>query len=332
MNGFYTFTSIPTSKEKGKTVLVEVASALNFDPWQWEVITEKIKEYKDIKLYCQFDPKPLGSGDVASNLRYKHNKTINNRVVGNTIKLFSLYSEITSGPIILTSYPREQRYKTVTFSEDGFVKVINNATKGEIDEDTQLMNKFLKKWITQENLIKMKESTKGARYNTYLADMISFILMMNHRYHPEMFDKIVRNPTVFNTTMMDADGQPYLKSFTKNGKEWIPKDFDYLYFEDYGAEGQEFMMPKKDSIGKIYHQLNQLISLEENVVKEMLRKFLSENSSYQRFSDYFVNDVDDYFTILMIKNAYEYISESELSMDEKLVKSEIMNISESVIH
>ena len=64
----------------------------------------------------------------------------------------------------------------------------------------------------------------------------------------------------------------------------------------------------------------------------MLRKFLSENSSYQRFSDYFVNDVDDYFTILMIKNAYEYISESELSMDEKLVKSEIMNISESVIH
>lgn len=332
MNPFYTLTSVQTSEEKGKTVLVEVASALNFNPWQWETTTGKLKEFTDIKLYCQFDPKPLGSGDVASNLRYKHDKTINNRVVKNMMNLFKLYSDVKSDPIVLTSYPREQRYKTITFLEDGFVKVINNATKREIDEDTQEMNHFLKRWISQENLLKMKESTKGARYNTYLADMISFILMMNHKYHPEMFDKIVRNPTVFNTTMLNADGQPYLKPFTKNGKEWVPKDFDYLYFEEHGSDGLEFLVPKEGSIGKIYHQLKQLISLNENGVKEMLRKFLSENSSYERFSDYFVNDVDDYFTILMIKNSYEYVKDSELSMDEKRVKSEINRVSESVLH
>ena len=331
MEGFYTLTSLSTSVEKEGSVLVEVASALNFNAWQWETISEKMKEFKDIKLYCQFDPKPLGSGDVASNLRYKHDKSLNNQVVRNTMNLFKLYSASTSDPIVLTSYPRDQRYKIIHFSEDGSVEVINNATGSEIDEDTHDMNQFLTKWISHENILKMKESTKGAGYNTYLADMISFILMMNHKYHPEMFDTIVRNPMVLNTQILTVEGQPFLQPFTKDdGKEWIPKDFDYLYFEDHGSEGYKFLVPKKDSIGKVYHQLKELISLEENSVKEMLRKFLSENSSYERFSDYFVNDVDDYLTILMIKNAYEYVEEADLSTDEKGVQFEISKVLESI--
>ena len=309
--------------------VLEIASALNFGD-RWSEILSSIQSDGVSILFGQFDPKMLGDGDVASNLRYKHDKEINNKVVQNMYELLDWNSKNSSNPVVLTSYPRSQRYKTMKFNEDHTVQIINNATKDEISEESLQMNNFIQNYLTNDEILKMKEATRGARYNTYLADMISFLLMVNHRYHPEMFDMIVRKPTIFNTEMTDERGEQYLKPIMLNGKEWVPKDFDYLYFQECNKkDGTEFLVPKRDSIGKVYHQLKELISLEENGVKGMIREFLLETNLYQRFSDYGVNDVDDYLTIYMIYNCYKCVSLDELSHEDKHIVSQIESIIES---
>ena len=52
----------------------------------------------------------------------------------------------------------------------------------------------------------------------------------------------------------------------------------------------------------------------ENGTKEMIRNYLSEMSMYNRYSDFWVNDIDDAFTILMIINAYKYCELNELDL------------------
>ncbi len=305
--------------------LVELASALNYDGESWSTLYEDTMNCGPIKFHGQFDLKKLGTGDVASNLRYKHDKDRNNLVVSNTVQILEKISN-SNWPLVITSYPREQRYKTFKFEPDGTIKVMNNGTRKEIVQDSFQINEFIKKYITTEKLLEIRESTKGARYNSYLADMISFIIMMNHHYHPEMFEEVVRKPSVFNTEKKSLVGSSPLRAFVNDGKEWIPKKgFDYLYFEEVYNEkdGTRFSMPKDGSIGKVYHQLKDLLSLDENGIKEMLRKFMSEYGGYKRFSDYWVNDVDDGLTILLIKNAYSYC---DLTDSDKIIVDEIDRI------
>lgn len=305
--------------------LVELASALNYDGENWSIVYEETMDCGPIKFHGQFDLKKLGTGDVASNLRYKHDKDINNLVVRNTIQILERISK-SNWPLVITSYPREQRYKTFKFEPNGTIKVMNNGTRQEIVEDSLQMDEFIQKYITTEKLLEIRESTKGARYNSYLADMISFIMMMNHHYHPEMFEEVVRKPSVFNTEQVSLAGKSLLRAFVKGGKEWIPKkEFDYLYFEEVynKKDGIRFSVPKDGSIGKVYHQLKDLLSLDENGIKEMLRKFMSEYGGYKRFSDYWVNDVDDGLTILLIKNAYSYC---DLTDSDKIIVDEIDRI------
>ena len=314
----YTMTKIQGTGEQN---IVEMASALNFGH-KWPEIEAEICE-GSMELFAQFDLKSLGSGDVASNLRYKHDGGINNEVVRNTLKLLKM----TTLPITITSVSRSERYKSVQFLEDGTVTVTNNATKGVIPEDTVLLTEFLRAMgITEEKLKVLRPSTSGARYNSYLADMLSFIYMMNSYFHPEIFDKVIKVPTVYNTSMVGEDGEPFLKGLSVNGREWNPKEgFDYLYFEEDGPEkdGVEFRVPKGGSIGKVYHQLSELLSLKESGVKEMVRNFFGLRGTYNRFSDYWVNDVDDGFTMLMILNAYNHVS---LTPDEMKVKAEIEKV------
>ena len=299
--------------------LVELASALNYDGESWSIVYEETMDRGPIKFHGQFDLKKLGTGDVSSNLRYKHDKDRNNLVVRNTMEiLYNISSR--NWPVVITSYPREQRYKTFKLDPGGTIKVMNNGTSQEIVEDSLQMNEFIQKYITTVKFLEIRESTKGARYNSYLADMISFILMMNHHYHPEMFEEVVRKPCVFNTEKKSLVGKSPLRAFVKNGREWIPKKgFDYLYFEEVYNEkdGTRFSVPKDGSIGKVYHQLKDLLSLDENGMKEMLRKFMSEYGGYKRFSDYWVNDIDDGLTILLIKNAYSYCDLTD--NDQKIV-------------
>ena len=311
----------------GSSNIVEVASCLNFGT-MWSQLLDDLKAQDLSRIFAQFDLKSLGSGDVASNLRYKHDSEINNQVVKNMGDLLSL-----SIPITITSVSRSERYKSFQFLENGTITVTNCATKEIIKEDTLLLTNFLNHMgVDGEKVKQIRESTKGARYNSYLADMISFIYMVNFQYHPEMFDRVSKKPIVYDTEMMNDTGEPFLKSFVKGGKEWKPKKgFDYLYFEDcIQGEGNEFNVPKNGSIGKVYYQLKELLSLEENGMKSMVREFLSTNGTYNRFSDYWVNDVDDGLTILMILNCFRVIGDSvigdSVTSDEHRIRTELETI------
>ena len=314
----YTMTKI---RGTGSQNIVEMASALNFGS-KWSEIKGELCAQGSLSIFGQFDLKGLGSGDVASNLRYKHDREINNEVVRNTQELLAL----ATSPITITSVPRSERYKSVQFLEDGSVTVTNKAS-GIIPEDTALLTEFLRAMgVTEEKMKILRPSTSGAHYNSYLADMLSFIYMMNSHYHPEIFDKTIKIPQVYNTSMIGEDGGKLLKGLSVNGRDWIPKDgFDYLYFEEDGSGkyGKEFLVPKGGSIGKVYHQLNELISQKESGMKKMVREFFSLYGTYNRFSDYWVNDVDDGFTMLMILNAYNHVS---LTPDEMKVKAEIERV------
>ena len=319
---------------QGTVPILELASALYYTDDEWKKIFQIINAEGLPKFYCQFDLKGLGSGDVASNLRYKHDKTMNNQVVKNTLGLLNWYALNTGEPIVITSYPRSERYKTFKFLENGLVSVVNNAKKTEIVEDSEQMNLFLNRWFMSSSLVPsglldIRECCKGARYNSYLADLISFILMINNEYHPEMFDSVVKTPTMFNTTMKDERGRPLLRAFVTNGKEWVPKDFDYLYFEEEGPlkGGIEFSVPKSGSIGKVYHQLKEIICQTETGMKKLVREFLSDHSVYSRLSDYWVNDVDDGLTIMAIAGCYDHVV---LTPDEERVKFNLHQIIENI--
>lgn len=308
---------------RGSQHVLEMASALNYKPEEWAKIFNVIKAEGLPKFYCQFDLKGLGSGDVASNIRFKHDKVINNQVVSNTLELLEWYGRSTGEPIVITSYPRSERYKTFKFMDDGSFKIVNNSSRDEIVEESKQMNDFLKRWLPKkETRMTIRESTKGAKYNTYLADIISFILMINKEYHPEMFDSVVKKPTIFNTTMKDQNGKPLVRAFVKDGKEWIPGDQDYLYFEDVATsrDGIEFSFPKSGSIGKVYHQLKEIICQSETGMKKLVREFIGDHSVYSRLSDYWVNDVDDGLTILAIAGCYDHIV---LTPDEEKIKDQL---------
>ena len=151
---------------------------------------------------------------------------------------------------------------------------------------------------------KMRMSSEGARFNTYLADILSFIIQINWFLHPEMFEQHDLVPVIMNTDIRDLEGNQILKKVVKNDREWFPKkDFNYLYFED--SSSKKIHVPKKDTSPKVYHQMKLLLDDEENGIKEQVRNHMV-NTYYIRNSDYFQNDVDDALQILMIRNCFNY--------------------------
>ena len=70
---------------QGSQHVLELASALNYTAEEWTKIFQVIKAEGFPKFYCQFDLKGLREGDVASNLRFKHDMVRNNQVVKNTL-------------------------------------------------------------------------------------------------------------------------------------------------------------------------------------------------------------------------------------------------------
>ena len=76
---------------------------------------------------------------------------------------------------------------------------------------------------------------------------------------------------------------------------------------------------------KVYNQIFEALDDVENGTKEMIRNYLSEMSMYNRYSDFWVNDIDDAFTILMIINAYKHCELNEL---DKLILERFETITE----
>lgn len=261
----------------------------------------------------------LGDGDVASNFRSKSDVNFNNSIVKNTYELI----KNTTKPIIMSSYPRSQRYLTFKMEENGMISVINNTTNCRDASFEVIFNEFFKKvGITSEMLQKMRLSSEGARFNTYLADVIAFILQTNWFLHPEMFEQQNLVPIIMNTDIRDVDGSPILKKVVKGGREWVPKkDFNYLYFEE--SSSKKIYIPKKDTSPKVYHQMKVLLDNDENGVKEQVRNHFM-NTYYIRNSDYFQNDVDDALQMLIIRNCFNYCG--TLTSEQELIVSQLDKI------
>ena len=311
--------------------LVEIAAPLLLTGDKFEEILPEMMK-KDPRLFLQADLKKRGEKDTASNLRYKHDKDQNNLVVENFQKIFGEYAGVSpEKPIVITSYPRSERYYSAKLNEDGSMLMNDaredvplawaegrSAKNGTVDQDfTDLMMRFLGKYDIR--LDKYRESCKGAKYNTYFADLLSFLMMYLSFKAPEMFeDKHMGVDVALN----DLESIP-----EKNGKEWNAKeDFKYLYFKDM-SEGEEgairFRVPKSGEIGRVYELMKKILVDEENEEKKDLRKWLLEYSFYERFSDYWFNDIDDAITIQMIYHCFNY---GELSMNGTRVKEQLGSI------
>ena len=323
--------SVPDFQRDSETRrVVEIASAPNFTTPDFQKFIETISE--DTVLCCQFEPKVRGPGDkyphgdVSSNLRYKHDGPTNNTVVKNTLLLLKTFQKMNK-PIYITSVGRTQRYKTFKLIDDGSVKVYNNVTNAELSSESTLMNEFLKSMgIDGEKMKILKQSSEYGQ--SYFADLISFVYMMNQHYHPECFEDSHLNSLVLNTDSKMYDGSPILKPVKQGDRVWNPKEgYDYLYFDPSIPEKGDFhfKVPVEGSINKVYHQLNELLSLQENGMKEMVRKYFANIEKYDRISDYWVNDLDDGITLLLILNAYKFASLTPEENKMKVKLEEIVN-------
>ena len=320
MNATYQINTIHGS---GTMEVTEVAAALV------QETREVLSFLGDATLSIEAELKCLGEGDTASNLRFKGDKDKNNHVVENYMKLFENYAP-TGRPIIITTVPRKHRYITYSLTECGEIEARNSNTKGFMAKETLLMKEFLESMnIDRAKVITMREASSGAGYRTYLADALAFIYLVDSHFHREMFEWKRKTPFVVNTQTRDEDGNAMLTEIESGGRTWVPKEgFDYLYFTEGSSEKKYeniFWEPKEGSIVKVYFQLNELLSKEENGMKKMVRDYMGLLGTYNRFSDYWVNDVDDALTIYMIYGAYKYAT---LTTQEEMIKGQLFKIIE----
>lgn len=317
-------------KMNDRQIVMDIASALLCEECRDDFLGEILQKLKvpNTTLYIPATPSKLGTGDVASNFRYKHDMTINNRIVERWLQVFEAY-HTNKNPVVVTSVGRDARYMTFKLLEDGYVNIVNNKNQNSILEDeTKIFNNFVKSFgITPENMIKIRESSKGARYNTYMADMIGFVNILNYNYNPEMFQKydleaqIVTPECKFHRREVEGE---YMLQPVQNDKEWKPKEgHNYLYFRDQDKVGLKhkntFMMLDEKYMPQVYSKLFEMLTPEDNVTKSKVRGFLKSIMSYDRLSDYWYNDIDDPFTIFMIQNCYKYCKLDDL--DRSILES-----------
>ena len=84
--------------------------------------------HKESIMYVPAYPSKCGSGDVASNFRYKHDIDINNIVCQKWEELLKNYKVINSNPVVITALPREGRLLSFKMKEDGNISVIDGTT------------------------------------------------------------------------------------------------------------------------------------------------------------------------------------------------------------
>jgi hypothetical protein len=301
MEAHYTWLSLGNSSEP--QAIVEVMGALISDPsvFQGE-IREKI--WPGVTLCIGGELKVSGEGKPASNFRYEKDLALNSNVITNLTYLFEWHKKMNdSKPIFITTIPRSMRDYSWFIREDGMMIRKDQKWRrraedpgdpisyhgfpgGEaaLDQDDDVFMRFLSaNCIEMEQMVKIRECCKGARYHTYLADMLSFLyqLKCNEKEFSTTFSPDYR------VLQVDNDG-------TK----------DQLYFNhSMDSSGHVFMCPKWESVSMIYPDLYEAISLEENDTKAKIRKHLKEND-IERWTDFSANDTDDAFTILMMIHAF----------------------------
>jgi hypothetical protein len=293
-------------------------------------------------LYIQGDLKgyddPKVGYDPASNFRDR-DKTLNEQIVVNWMNLFEVHQRVRGkdAGIVCTSIPRSERYFTVKMEDNGKMNVYNNANNSVNTESSGVLQNFLDYvGMNERRVLNIREASKGASYRTYFADLHALLLAMDFRVFPEMFEKVFLKPTLVrksdNELMSDGSVKPILRERELlGGKVWRPKDMTYLYFvkssqveDKHCPHSQSFYIPKSGVISKIYYQLDELLKNEENAVKRMVReKYFLSIYEWTRWSDYFVNDVDDVLTILAIRHAFSF---TYLTPSERVIKEKLDNI------
>ena len=300
------------------------------DPLINEDMLKAIFQNQDLQLFLDSIPAELGVGDVSSNLRHKTDKEINNAVVKNTVTFLEFYRKMNDNPVVVTAFPRSQRYYSFKLNEDGTVHVKNNKTDTrETDKEEILHNFFERIGLDLSKRQMMRLSSEGAHFYTYLADVLSLIVQIDYYYHPEMFEEKTLCPDVINSSTRTASGEFRLKPVkSASGRVWEPKsEFDYLYFrKEKTSQSQKYMFPKQDSIEKVYSQFWELLRDTENGAKKMVREHFANVNEWKRWSDYSVNDVDDGITACVVLHSHMTVPNEELNDLEKRSKDKFQEI------
>jgi len=303
---------------------IEVASAITYEKEEFEKTVDSLLSSESvISLFIQGELKELGSKDPASNFRQKHDIIENNNVVSNLKLLMEKYSLLFGKPIVISTVGRHDRYLSFFIEESGRI-VATDSRDCQSGAFTRTMNSFQEKHgLTGQTMVKMRNACMGSRYKTYMADVLSFVFIIDSIYFPEMWEIVKKKPVIYKSSDIP-------NVMNKDSTQWSSKDgFDYLYFESSDdSESLEFLVPKKGVVGKVYSQILQLLSTSENGFKEMVRRSLKDNVRYLRFSDYLVNDIDDVITIFAILNAFSYC---ELDSDERMMKENLEQIAKKIV-
>lgn len=238
----------------------------------------------ELKRYCE--------GEPASNYRYKKDEHLNRNVINNYLYLFTLHQERTNKtPVFVTTIPRSWRLYSWFIQDNGsIIRKNNKQPTNELmvpDVEDRLLLDFLDIYgVNSTALIKIRESCKGARYHTYLIDMISFLYQM----------EILLPSTLTLAPSYSMDYRVVVSSDDELSK---------LSFEDtLGNDGTVFFSPKNEDINQLYQELDMAISPQENTVKKYIRAHLV-NHRIDRWTDFDANDTDDAFLFLMLIHAFK---------------------------
>ena len=256
--------------------------------------------------------KSSSKSSPASNFRNKDSE-LNKNVIENYLQLFNYYKKITNNrPIVVDTIPRNWRTYSWYIREDGeLIRKDQEYRMREKDPDDPIsyhgfscgnediydknddeLKDFLWQFgVTPHKLVKIRESCKGAKYHTYLIDMISQLYQIKsdesiinkfHDFH-SLYDCHYRKPCIVD---------------------------DKLYFDDSkDFDGFVFFSPNIDSVQTIYHEFYLAINPYENKIKCNIRNYLN-NNKINRWTDFDVNDTDDAFTILMLIHSFHGIINS----------------------
>ena len=248
----------------------------------------------DTRLCISGELKMFGDGCPASNYRYKKDKLLNDNVINNYLDTFYEYSDKTNDrPIFVTTIPRDWRLYSWYITDEG--KILKSDKLKDIKCEDLKIREMLESFnITENKLIKIRESCRGAKYNTYLIDMISFLYQMK-----------IDDDDFYETYNLEYRKVDIVEGGSKVDK-WTPdKDTNYLYFnKTKDSDGFIFYTPNNESVYKMYELLDEAISMEENKTKERIRNHIM-NHRIDRWTDFDANDTDDAFTILMMMHSFK---------------------------
>ena len=266
---------------------------------------EEVKKFEcTLKRWIQSDTtlcisgelKTISDGCPASNYRYKNDVVLNSNVIENYVNIFDIYSDKTDfRPIIVITIPRDWRIYSWYLTESGSIQR-SDKLKNTTETDLVLMSMLKSFNINETNIMKLRESCRGARYNTYLADMISFL------YQTKLGTK-----EFYNIYNVDYRNLEFVKGGPKINK-WSPDpNMEYLYYErTYDSNGYVFYSPKNESVFTIYKEFEEAIDPYENNTKKNIRNHLL-NNRIDRWSDFDGNDIDDALTMLMLLHSFKGI-------------------------